>query len=386
MAGPAAAAPGRRWRPRDLLLQAALLAVIGGALAWCLGNAAEALGRRGIAMGFGYLWDEAGFGIGESMIAFRSSDTYARAFLVGLLNTLKVSALAIVAATLLGFTLGLMRLSANLGARALATAYVELFRNTPQLLQIIFWYWLITRLPGPRQALRPVEGLLISNRGVVLAWPQPHPAWEAAALALLLGALLALGWALLARRQANRGLRLPLAWPLAGLLLAPALLAWAAGGAPVAMEWPALRGLAIRGGVAVSPEFVALFLGLSLYIAAFVAEIVRGGVLSVPGAQVEAARALGLRRGQISRLIVMPQALRVMVPPLAAQYVSLVKNSSLAVAIGYPDLVNISNTTLAQTGHVVEAVVLMSAVYLLFSLAIGVAMARYNRTVLLQER
>ncbi|MDB5375830.1 MAG: transporter permease [Rubritepida sp.] len=376
-----AAAPRQRPRPRDIALQAALLAVLLGAFAWCLGNAADALGRRGIAMGFSYLWEQAGFGIGESAIPFQPSDTYARAFLVGLLNTLKVSAFAIVAATILGVALGLMRLSPNLGARALSGAYVELFRNTPQLLQIIFWYWLITRLPGPRQALRPMEGLLISNRGVMLAWPQPHPAWEMAGWALLAGFVLAIGWAVLARLR-----RWPVLWPAIALILVLPLAAWAIGGAPTALEWPAVRGLAIRGGISVSPEFVALFLGLSLYIAAFVAEIVRGGVLSVPKAQVETARALGLKRGQISRLVVMPQALRVMVPPLAAQYVSLVKNSSLAVAIGYPDVVNISNTTLAQTGHVVEAVLLMSAVYLFISLVIGAAMARYNRAVLLQER
>lgn len=375
------AAPARPWRPREVLFQTALLAALLGAFAWCLGNAADALGRRGIAMGFSYLWEQAGFGIGESAIRFQPSDTYARAFLVGLLNTLKVSAFAIVAATILGVMLGLMRLSPNLGARALSGAYVELFRNTPQLLQIIFWYWLITRLPGPRQALRPMEGMLISNRGVALAWPRADPVWDMVGLALLAGAVLAVGWAVLARRRGW-----PVLWPVVALTIPAPVVAWTVMGAPLAMEWPAVRGLAIRGGVSVSPEFVALFLGLSLYIAAFVAEIVRGGVLSVPKAQVETARALGLRPGQISRLVVMPQALRVMVPPLAAQYVSLVKNSSLAVAIGYPDVVNVSNTTLAQTGHVVEAVLLMSAVYLLISLIIGAAMARYNRAVLLRER
>lgn len=376
-----AAAPRERVRPRDIAIQAALLVVLLGALGWCLANAADALGRRGIAMGLGYLWETAGFGIGESAIHFQPSDTYARAFLVGLLNTLKVSAFAIVAATILGVALGLMRLSPNLGARALSGAYVELFRNTPQLLQIIFWYWLITRLPGPRQALRPVEGVFISNRGLVLAWPQAHPAWELAGWALLAGVVLAIGWAILARRRGW-----PVLWPALAMAVALPVAVWAIGGAPTALEWPALRGLNIRGGTSVSPEFVALFLGLSLYIAAFVAEIVRGGVLSVPKAQVETARALGLRQGQVSRLVVMPQALRVMVPPLAAQYVSLVKNSSLAVAIGYPDVVNISNTTLAQTGHVVEAVLLMSVVYLLISLVIGAAMARYNSAVLLRER
>ncbi|MDB5414291.1 MAG: transporter permease, partial [Rubritepida sp.] len=172
MSASGARMPRRQWRPRDIMIQALLLAVILGVVAWCLGNAADALSRRGIAMGFGYLREEAGFGIGDSAIRFVPTDTYARAFLVGLLNTLKVSAVAIVAATVLGFTLGLMRLSPNLGARAVSTAYVELFRNTPQLLQIIFWYWMLTRLPGPRQALRPMEGLLLSNRGVVLAWPQ----------------------------------------------------------------------------------------------------------------------------------------------------------------------------------------------------------------------
>jgi len=372
---------------RRIAYQVVAVGLVVGLLYYLLDNAADALRRQGIASGFGYLWTEAGFGISEGLIEFSASDTYLRAFLVGLGNTFKVSVVGIVAATLIGLAVGLMRLSPNLGVAKLGAAYVELFRNTPQLLQIILWYWLITRLPGPRQALELLPGAWISNRGIVFPWPAPHPGWAWAGIALALAVAVSLALAFWAkRRQALTGRRPRLDVAVAALLVAGPALGWIAGGAPTAIETPTLRGFNFRGGGGFSPEFTALFLGLSLYTGAFIAEIVRSGLQSVGRGQVDAARALGLRRGQIYRLILLPQAMRVMVPPAAAQFVSLVKNSSLAVAIGYPEIVNVSNTTLGQTGHVVEAIVMMSAVYLAISLSIAAAMNWYNRTVLIQER
>lgn len=372
----------RRW-----FYQAIAVGAVFALFAYLLDNAADALRRQGIASGFAYLWTEAGFGISEGLIAFSPSDTYLRAFLVGLSNTFKVSGVAILLATAIGFVVGLMRLSPNLGVAKLGAAYVELFRNTPQLLQIILWYWLITRLPGPRQALAPMPGVWLSNRGLAFPWPAPHPGWAWAGGLLAVALLACIGfWLWAGRRQARTGRRPRPGWAIAALLVTLPAMGWGLGGMPSAIETPVLRGFNFRGGGMFSPEFTALFLGLSLYTGAFIAEIVRSGLQSVGRGQVDAARSLGLRRGAIYRLILLPQAMRVMVPPAAAQFVSLVKNSSLAVAIGYPEIVNISNTTLGQTGHVVEAIVMMSAVYLAISLAIAALMNWYNRHVLIQER
>ncbi|MCL4767872.1 MAG: ABC transporter permease subunit [Hyphomicrobiaceae bacterium] len=375
-------------RVRDAVLQIIVLGAVVALIAYLVGNASTALKARGIASGFGYLSQEAGFGIGESLfLTYSPSDTYLRAFAVGLINTLRVSMLAIIAATLIGLVFGLMRLSSNLGASKLAAGYVELFRNTPQLLQIVFWYAVMTDLPRPRQALSPGGDIYLSNRGLILPWPAPHAAylWAFAALAAgALGAILLTRWA--RGVQARTG-ELPNVthWRTV-LIVGLPMLAWAIAGAPTEFERPALRGFNFTGGVTLSPEFVALFLGLALYTGAFIAEIVRSGVESVGRGQVEAARSLGLSQSQIYRLVLIPQALRVMIPPTAGQYVSLAKSSSLAVVIGYPDLVNVSNTTLNQTGHVVEALVLMSAVYLLISFSIAAAMNLYNRAVAIKER
>lgn len=381
-----------RWlndrRLRGLALQALVLVAVVGVLAWFADNAATAMRRQGVASGFAYMSEEAGFGIGEGLLAFSPADSYGWAFVVGLTNTLAVSVVAIVAATGLGLVIGLMRLSGNAGVAALATTYVEVFRGTPQLLQIVFWYAVMTRLPRPRQALELGFGAVLSNRGLVLPVPVLGDALDAMMAALAIGVIGA--WALrrhAAAQQARTGARPAWVGPLAAFL-APALVAfaWLAQGAPTALERPALRGLNFVGGVTLSPEFLALFLGLALYTAAFIAEIVRGGVLAVPKGQLEAARCLGLRPGQIQRFVLIPQALRIMIPPTASQYVSLAKSSSLAVAIGYPDLVNISNTTINQTGHTIEVIALMSLVYLVISFTIAVAMNLYNRAVAIAER
>lgn len=376
----------RRWR--EAIVQAVVLGAVLALIAFFIANAGAALRARGIASGFGYLSQEAGFGIGESLfLAYAPSDSYLRAFLVGLINTLRVSVLAVIAATVIGVVVGLMRLSSNLGAAKLAAGYVELFRNIPQLLQIVFWYAVMTRLPGPRQALSPGGDIYVSNRGLILPWPTAHDAHVWAFLALvagIVGAVLITRWG--RRIQARTGTGPRVAPYRLALVVGLPLVAWAVAGAPTGFDRPSLRGLNFVGGVTLSPEFVALFLGLSLYTGAFIAEIVRSGIEAVDRGQVEAARSLGLSPGQISRLVLIPQALRVMIPPTAGQYVSLVKSSSLAVAIGYPDLVNISNTTLNQTGHVVEALVLMSGVYLMISFSIAALMNLYNRLVAIKER
>jgi general L-amino acid transport system permease protein len=294
---------------------AALAAVL--ALAWYLySNTVANLAARNIATGFAFLWRESGFEIGESpLLAYSAADTYLRALLVGLINTFRVAAVGVVAATLLGLAVGLSALAPNLLLRGLARVYVEFFRNTPLLVQLFFWYALITEaLPAPRDALQ-FSNVFLSNRGIF--------------------------------------------FPLPGSV-------------------PVLEGFNFSGGGQLSPEFAALLAGLVVYTAAFIAEIVRAGILAVPRGQIHAADALGLNDFEKMRLVVLPQALRVIVPPLTSQYLNLVKNSSLAVAIGYPDFVSVVNTTLNQTGQAIEGIALIMAAYLTVSLGISAFMNWYN--------
>jgi general L-amino acid transport system permease protein len=336
---------------RGLLYQALVLIAVLGIIAWMVGNAQYALAKRGISTGFSFLWREAGFPISQSLIPYATSDSFLRAFAVAVLNTLFVSIASLIGATVLGVLIGIGRLSSNWLVARLTSGYVELFRNTPQLIQISFWYLLVTRLPPPRQAWS-FGGLgFLSNRGLVVTVPAPDAAWLWAVLALPVGMLAA--W-LLARAAAARrrltGQLFPVAPFALTLVVGLPLLAWYAGGAPMQLDTPILQGFNFRGGVTLAPEFIALFLGLSLYIAAFVAEIVRSGIQSVGRGQIEAARSVGLGPGDLHRYVILPQALRVIIPPAASQYVSLFKNSSLGVAIGYPELFNISNTVTTVSG------------------------------------
>ncbi|NSY99640.1 ABC transporter permease subunit [Agrobacterium tumefaciens] len=356
-----------------------MLAALVALLVW---YCAVALRSKGLATGFDYLSTEAGFGIGESLIPFTPSDTFLRAFFVALLNTLVISIVAIPAATVIGFATGLMRLSPHWLPRSFSRCYVELFRNTPQLLQIIFWYSVARNFPGPRQAIEPVPGIFLSNRGVQIPWFSPTAPWLPLVIAMVIAATISISWtALVNRRQKQTGRRLPVLAPVILLMVVLPALTWMALGQPNVISFSSLQGFNFRGGLSLTPEFLALFLGLSLYIGAFVSEIVRGALQGLDKGQGEAARSLGLRPGLVYRLVLIPQAVRVMLPPLAAQYISLIKNSSLAVAIGYPDIVNISKTTINQTGKVVEAIILMSAVYLVISLAIAAAMQMYERVL-----
>jgi general L-amino acid transport system permease protein len=379
------------WRDpavRGIAYQVLFVAIVVAAGWFLVHNTLVNLGRQNIATGFGFLGREASFAIGESLIAYAPSDTYARAFLVGLVNTLYVAILGIVLATIFGTLIGIARLSRNWLVANLSLVYVETFRNIPLALQLLFWWSLLRAgAPAPRQAWQPLPGFFVSNRGVELPVPQSNPAHLWMFLAFVVGLAGAVGvsrWA--KRRQAATGAQFPSGWVGAGLIVGLPLLVFVAAGAPMTVDWPALKGFNFAGGGAVSPEFTALLLGLIIYTASFIAEIVRAGILSVSWGQTEAASALGLKPGLTMRLVVLPQALRVIIPPITSQYLNLTKNSSLAVIIGYPDLVSIANTTMNQTGQAVEGIALIMAVYLAISLMIALAMNLYNRAVALVER
>jgi len=372
---------------RGLIYQALILLAVVGLLTWMVGNAQHALAKRGIAAGFAFLGREAGFPISLSLIPYATSDSLLRAFGVAILNTLSVSISAVICASLLGAVIGIGRLSSNWMVARLASVYVELFRNAPQLIQISFWYLLVTRLPPPRQAWSLDGYGFLSNRGLAIAVPASSSTWAFIALTLAASLLAAWGFvSFAAARRQRSGKRLPVLPTALALAFGLPGLAWFAAGAPRELAVPVLEGFNFRGGATLPPEFIALLLGLSLYIAAFIAEIVRSGVQSVGHGQIEAARSIGLRRADIYRYVIGPQALRVIVPPATSQYVSLFKNSSLGVAIGYPEIFNISNTVTTVSGHAIECVVIMAGVYLLISLLIAVLMNLYNRAIQIRER
>ncbi|MBX6375451.1 MAG: amino acid ABC transporter permease [Acetobacteraceae bacterium] len=374
-------------RVRGLVWQVLVVGVVVAIVWWLVRNTAHNLEVRRIATGFGFLGREAGLPIGEHVIDYSPTDTYARALLVGVLNTLKVSVIGIVLATIIGTAIGIARLSRNWLLARLASVYVEVIRDLPLLLQLLFWYTILQGLPGPRQALNPVDGVYLSNRGLKLPWIEWQGAHTAALLALLAGVAGAWLYARWARARQMADGRPRRVWPAAVLLVVGLPLAvWAAMGAPWTVDRPVLRGFNFTGGLTVSPEFFALLVGLVTYTAAFIAEIVRAGILAVNQGQWEAAQALGLRHGQVLRLIVLPQALRVIVPPMTSQYLNLTKNSSLAVAIGYQDIVSIANTTLNQTGQAIEGIAIIMAVYLTISLSISAFMNWYNARIALVER
>lgn len=373
---------------RAVIYQSLALAVVILIGYYLFNNTLTNLARQNIATGFGFLGKEASFEIGESVIPYSAADNYARALAVGILNTLKVACIGVVLTVILGTFVGIARLSSNWLVSRLAAVYTEVLQDIPILLQLFFWYAIFYEvLPSPRQALHPLPGVFLSNRGMVLAVPEGHPVHTWMLLAFLAGCLVVWGlrrWA--ARRQERTGEIFPLFWTAAAILALLPAAAWLAGGAPVKMNLPELRGFNFQGGINVSPEFAALLLGLVLYTAAFVAEIVRAGIQSVSRGQTEAAMSLGLRPGKVLHLVILPQALRVIIPPLTSQMLNLTKNSSLAVAIGFPDFVSVANTTINQTGQAIEGIALIMAVYLIFSLTTSVFMNWYNKKVKLVER
>ncbi len=379
------------WRSERVLQFAAqalfilILALIAG---FFYSNLLHALHRRGLSVGFGFLSLEAGFRIGETPIPYDPGDSYARAFLVGVLNTLRVTVVGIFLATILGLIAGVARLSPNWLIRQIAAAYVELIRNTPLLVQLVFWYYaVIFKMPPIQESLRIGESAWISQRGIALLWFRPTSTFYPWLGVVALGTAVAWWvWRVRQRYQDATG-RAGYAWPIAvGVWLLFVLAGWGVLGPPLQMERPRIAGLAYEGGLILTPEFASLLIGLVVYTGAFIAEVVRGGILSVRKGQIEAARALGLREGQIFRLIILPQALRVIIPPLTSQYLNLAKNSSLAIAVGFPDLFSIGKTIFNQTGQPIPAVVLVMGSYLAMSLFTSLLMNLYNRRVRFLEK
>ena len=352
-------------------------------------NAKANLDAQRITSGFGFLDQTAGFSVNQSLIPYNESDTYGRVFVVGLLNTLLVAGIGIVLATVLGFVIGIARLSPNWLVARLAGGYVELIRNLPLLFQILFWYLAVLgALPGPRQSISLFGEVFLNNRGIIVPAPTAGEGAGLVAAAFAVGVVAAIAlrsWA--RRRQARTGEQFPVFWIGCAAIVGLPLVVLVATGFPIRIERPELRGFNFVGGVRLIPEFIALLVALTTYTAAFIAEVVRAGILAVPRGQTEAASALGLRRGLALRLIVVPQALRVIVPPLTNQYLNLTKNSSLAVAVGYPDLFAVfAGTTLNQTGQAIEIIAITMAVYLSISLMTSALMNWYNARIRLTER
>jgi len=358
-------------------------------LAWFLvSNTIENLQRQKIASGFHYLEREAGFEIGDTMIQYSPASTYARAILVGMLNTLKVAVLGIIMATILGTLIGVGRLSPNWLLGKICEGYVEMFRNVPLLLWLFLIYKLISEaFPGPRQAINVLSSFFLSNRGLYFPVPLADPAYGWMGIAFLVGVVATFfvsRWA--KKRQDATGLPFPTIKAGLGLIVGLPIVVWLLFGAPHHMSWPELKGFNFEGGTVIQPEFTALLVGLVLYTSAFVAEIVRSGILALNKGQSEAAMAIGLSRGQVMRLVLLPQALRIIVPPMTSQYLNITKNSSLAIAIGYPDLVASVNVTINQTGQAIENILIIMAAYLSVSLSISAFMNWYNKRIALRER
>ncbi len=381
-------APRRRWSWNDPATRALIYQIlILGLVALGASNTLHNLAARNISTGFAFLHEEAGFAIGESMVEYSPADTYGHAVVVGLLNTLKVSVIGVIAATLFGTLLGISRLSKNWLISRLAGLYIEVMRNIPLLLQLFFWYALITEImPGPRQALQPLPDVFISNRGLKIPWFKGDAMdwiFGGLALAIVLSVLLA-HWA--RRHQDATGKIFPLGRAALGLLVVVPLLAFWVSGGSLELDRPELKGFNFQGGLNMSPEFSALLLGLVTYTSAFVGEVVRSGIQAVNQGQWEAASSIGLSRARTLRLVVLPQAMRVIIPPMTSQYLNLTKNSSLAVAIGYPDIVAVTNTILNQTGQAIEGIMIIMAAYLVVSLSISIFMNWYNKRIALVER
>jgi len=388
---PPARLSGFLYRPevRQAIYQVLLLAAVAYAAYWVVNNVAENLRRQNVASGFDFLGRTAGFDVSQSLIEYSNASSYGRAFWVGLLNTLLVAVLGIVAATVIGFVVGISRLSSNWLVARLATAYVEIVRNLPLLLQLFFWYFAVLKtLPAPRQSHTLPGGAFLNVRGLYLPAPVPQPGFDAVAIAFGVGLLLVIAlWVWSRRRQETTGQRFPVLWPALLIIVALPLVAYFAAGSPIGLSYPELRGFNFQGGIALQPELLALLLGLSIYTASFIAEIVRAGILGVPRGQTEAAQALGLSNALRLRLVVIPQALRIIIPPLTSQYLNLTKNSSLAVAIGYPDFVSVfTGTVLNQTGQAVEVILMTMGVFLTLSLITSLLMNWFNRRIALVER
>lgn len=387
------AAPTIPWwrtrRARDWAFQAALIAGVLALVGVMAMNAVQTIARQHIATGFGFLDTTAGFDVVQALIPYDESSTYGRVLLVGVLNTLLVASIGIVLATVLGFIVGIAQLSSNWLVAKLARAYVEVLRNLPLLLQIFFWYFAVLRaLPGPRESWGLGDLVFLNNRGLYLPAPVAESGFVFVALAFLAGAAASIAMFVRAkRRREATGQVSPVAPGTAALLIVPVLIVSALVGFPLTFSVPSMSGFNFSGGFVVLPELMALVVALATYTASFIAEIVRAGIEGVARGQTEAAQAMGLSRGQTLRLVIVPQAMRQIIPPLTSQYLNLTKNSSLAVAIAYPDLVSVfAGTSLSQTGQAIEIIAITMAIYLTLSLLTSGFMNWYNARIALTER
>ena len=379
------------WRDpkaRAIIVQALVVIGLVAFVAYIIHNTAINLEKRGIATGFEFLSQPAGFDIATSLIPYDATMTHGRVFLVGLLNTALIAFLGIIVATVLGFVLGVLRLSPNWLINRISYIYVEMTRNVPLLLQILFWWGVFLGLPKVRDAVSIGDVMFLSNRGLQVPTPIFEAGFLAVPIALVIGVVATFvikHWA--KKRQEATGQQFPVGWCGLGLIVGLPFIAFAVTGFPLSWEVPVKTTFNYKGGFAITPEFTGLWMALSLYTAAFIGENVRAGIQAVSHGQTEAAYALGLKSNWTLRLIIIPQALRIIVPPLTSQYLNLTKNSSLAIAVGYPDLVAIfGNTTLNQTGQSIEVIAMVMAVYLTFSLSISAFMNWYNKRIALVER
>ncbi len=373
---------------RSIVWQVLIVGLVVAVLWYLIGNTRRNLELRHIATGLGFLSSTAGIPIAETLIPYDpATSTWGRAVMEGILNTFKVAVVGIVLSTILGTIIGIGRLSKNWLVSKVTGCYVETLRDLPLLLQLLFWYGILQALPAPRASIKMFGVVFLNNRGMrlpLLVWQDAH--WWTL-LAFVVGLFGTIAW----NRSANKtrdetGIK-PKIWPAAvGLMIGLPVLVWGALGAPFAIDYPGLRGFNFTGGGVITPEYFALLLGLTLYTAAYVAEIVRSGIQAVPKGQWEAAGALGLRPAAVLKQIVLPQAMRVIIPPMTSQFLNLTKNSSLAVAIGFQDIVSITGTMLNQTGQAIEGVGIMMAVFLAFSLSISLFMNWYNARIALVER
>jgi len=373
---------------RSLVFQAVVVVVLGALVWWIVQNTIDNLQRLHIASGFGFLRGRAGFDISDSAIAYTSDSTYGRAIVVGFINTLIVAAAGIVTATIIGFIVGVGRLSRNWLIRKICMVYVEIFRNIPPLLVIFFWYsGVLSVLPAPRDSYHLPFGSFLNQRGFYF----PRAMWGDGSWLILVALLVGIAMAWFVARKAHQrqmatGQQFPVFWTSLALVVGLPVLAYALSGFPLSFDFPKQSTFNLTGGFQVKPEFLSLYLALSCYTAAFIAEIVRAGIMGVSKGQTEAAGALGVRPGSILRLVVVPQAMRIVIPPLTSQYLNLTKNSSLAIAIGYPDLTATAGTVLNQTGQAIECVLIMMVVYLVLSLVTSAVMNVVNARMALVER
>ena len=374
---------------RALFFQILLIVGLVVFLYYIINNTLSNMESRGISTGFAFLSERAGFDILQSLIPYSADSTYGRTFIVGLLNTILVTILGIVLATILGFIIGVARLSKNWLIAKIATVYIEIFRNIPLLIQIFFWYFVVLRaMPGARDSLSFGEIIFLNVRGMNTPYPVPGEGFDSTMIALAIAVIIAYFIRLWAKkRQQATGQQFPIFWTALGLIIGLPLIVFLLTGSPLTWDIPTFKGFNFQGGMSIIPELLALLIALSIYTAAFIAEIVRSGILAVSKGQSEAALSLGLQPNQNLRLVVIPQAMRVIIPPMTSQYLNLAKNSSLATAIGYPDIVSVfMGTTLNQTGQAVEIIAMTMGVYLTISLTISVFMNWYNAKMALVER